>query len=361
MTTFNPKLPKYVMIKESIRKDIDDGVLVKDDKLPPEQILIVRFKASKMTVIRALQELVQEGYLVRAQGSGTFVSSPQKHLPLIGVLVPGFSHGIYSILLRSIEKYTHDLGYSIMLCCTDSNTEKAENFANELINRNAKGIIAVPLERVENDEENMKWYKLFEDANIPVVLLDRGIPSIPHSVLVDTSNEESMVELTTLLKERGFQRLLYIMEDGIQSTTSQNRIKGFFHAAKQEPPAALAEVYNIDFTQSMTQTLENFEQALTDYEPDVVLAYNDVLALELFGLLKRTQTGIGLEVSITGFDDLSFAEAIGLTTVKQPLDDESRMAVHLLHQMINGKSVQSVRLPCQVTERATTKKTISHI
>lgn len=357
MSNPNSKLPKYVKIKECIRKEIDDGILAKDDKLPPEQALIERFDASKMTVIRALQELVQEGYLVRTQGSGTYVSSPQNNLPLIGVLVPGFSHSIYSILLRSIEKYTHDLGYSIMLCCTDVNTEKAETFANELINRNAKGIIAVPLERVNNDEDNVKWYELFEAANIPVVLLDRGIPSIPNSVLVDTTNEQSMAELTNLVKVRGHKRLLYIVEDGVQSTTSQSRIRGFFQAANESPAATFAEVYNMDFTQSRVQTLEQFEQALGEYQPDAVLAYHDVLALELFGLLKRIQTGIGLDVSLTGFDDLSFADAIGLTTVKQPLDEESRTAVYLLDQMIQGNTVESIRLPCTVIERSSTEKT----
>lgn len=358
MGNINPKLPKYVRIKECIRKEIDEGTLVKDDRLPPEQALIERFDASKMTVIRALQELVQEGYLVRTQGSGTFVSSPQKHLPLIGVMVPGFSHSIYSILLRSIETYTHDLGYSIMLCCTDSDTEKAVNFANELINRNAKGVIAVPLEQVENDDENIKWYNLFDEANIPVVLLDRGIPSIEHSVLVDTTNEESMAELTHLMKQRGYQRLLYIMEGGIQSTTSNSRLEGFLRAAKETPAVPFAEVHCMDLTKPMMETLVQFEQILAEYEPDIVMAYHDVLALELFCLLKRTQTGIGSDVSLTGFDDLSFAEAIGLTTVKQPLDAESRTAVQLLHEMIQGNTVKSVRLPCQVIERSTTEQYI---
>lgn len=347
----NPKLPKYGQIKETIRKEIDDGVLAKNEKLPPETALIERFHASKMTVIRALQELVQEGYLIRTRGSGTFVSSPQKHLPLIGVLIPGFSYGIYSILLRSIEKHAHEKGYSIMLCCTDTDTDKVETFAEELINRKAKGIIAAPLERVTNDEANLRWYNMFKNKDIPVVLVDRGIPSIPDSVLVDTNNEESMTQLTLLVKQKGHKRLLYVMNDGIQSTTSESRINGFLHAANEPPSADAAEVYRIDTSQPSMQMLEHFEQALVDFEPTVLLVSNDMLALELFGLLKKIQTGVGMDVSLTGFDDLPFAEAIGLTTIRQPLELVGAKAVELLHLMLQGTQVQSVRLECHIMER----------
>lgn len=351
MNEQNQRLPKYTLIKDTIRKEIDEGILSQNEKLPPETVLIERFQASKMTVVRALQELVQEGYLTRTQGRGTYVTSPQKHLPLIGVLIPGFSHGIYSILLRSIEKHAHEMGYSIMLCCTDTDTDKVESFAEELIKRKATGIIAAPLERVTGDEANVRWYAMFQSANIPVVLVDRGIPSLEHSVLVDTDNEESMTKLTRLVKQKGHKRLLYIMYDGVKSTTSESRIQGFLQAAKEHPSTELAEIYRMDTSLPMQETLERFEQILVEHDPTVLLVSNDLLALELFGLLKKVQTGVGMDVSLTGFDDLPFAEAIGLTTIKQPLEQVGTKAVDLLHQMVLGNPVQSVRLECELIDR----------
>jgi GntR family transcriptional regulator len=70
-------IPLYVQIRESIRKDIHEGRLTIGQKLPPEEELAQQFGVSRMTMRRALNDLVEEGLLYRKQGIGTFVSRPQ--------------------------------------------------------------------------------------------------------------------------------------------------------------------------------------------------------------------------------------------------------------------------------------------
>ncbi|WP_317301646.1 GntR family transcriptional regulator [Ligilactobacillus animalis] len=48
------------------------------DKFYSEAELTKRFHVSSITVIRALKELVAEGFLVRYQGKGTFISRSRK-------------------------------------------------------------------------------------------------------------------------------------------------------------------------------------------------------------------------------------------------------------------------------------------
>src|SRR5438094_7109241 len=45
--------------------------------IPPERQLCVRLGVSRLTLRAAVDQLVQEGYLVRRHGSGTFVSQPK--------------------------------------------------------------------------------------------------------------------------------------------------------------------------------------------------------------------------------------------------------------------------------------------
>lgn len=52
------------------------------DALPPERSLCEAFEISRVTLRRALDELAREGYLVRRQGSGTFVARPKVTQPL---------------------------------------------------------------------------------------------------------------------------------------------------------------------------------------------------------------------------------------------------------------------------------------
>jgi GntR family transcriptional regulator len=63
----------------SIRDEILDLIeaLAVGDALPPERVLAARFQVSRMTLRRAVEELVREGRLERRHGAGTFVAEPK--------------------------------------------------------------------------------------------------------------------------------------------------------------------------------------------------------------------------------------------------------------------------------------------
>jgi GntR family transcriptional regulator len=68
------KTPLYIQLKESIRSSILNGTLKYGDKIPTELELSESYNISRITVRNAILELVEEGYLVKKQGKGTFVS-----------------------------------------------------------------------------------------------------------------------------------------------------------------------------------------------------------------------------------------------------------------------------------------------
>jgi len=70
--------PKYRLIKNTLKKELSSGMFESGDQFYTEAELIKRFDVSSITVIRALNELVAEGYIVRQQGRGTFVSRARK-------------------------------------------------------------------------------------------------------------------------------------------------------------------------------------------------------------------------------------------------------------------------------------------
>ncbi len=61
-------------IKEHLLAGIVSGRWQEGDKIPSEADLCEMFSASRMTANRAVKELTEQGYLVRAQGAGTFVA-----------------------------------------------------------------------------------------------------------------------------------------------------------------------------------------------------------------------------------------------------------------------------------------------
>ena len=65
--------PLYQQLQRALRQAIETRILSPDDALPPERDLATDFAVSRITVRKAIDGLVNEGMLVRRQGSGTFV------------------------------------------------------------------------------------------------------------------------------------------------------------------------------------------------------------------------------------------------------------------------------------------------
>lgn len=72
------RIPKYQKIKEDLLQKIKSGEFQHGDRFYSEAELVKLYNVSSITVIRAIQELANEGYLIRIQGKGTYVSRSRK-------------------------------------------------------------------------------------------------------------------------------------------------------------------------------------------------------------------------------------------------------------------------------------------
>jgi GntR family transcriptional regulator len=66
----------YAKVEESIAAEIAQGEYRPGDQLPTEDELLQRFEVSRITVRRAIQNLVHRGLLEIRRGRGTFVAEP---------------------------------------------------------------------------------------------------------------------------------------------------------------------------------------------------------------------------------------------------------------------------------------------
>jgi GntR family transcriptional regulator len=67
----------YSRVESVLASEIADGVLKVGDQLPTEDTLIARFEVSRITVRRAIQNLVGRGLVEIRRGKGTFVAAPK--------------------------------------------------------------------------------------------------------------------------------------------------------------------------------------------------------------------------------------------------------------------------------------------
>ncbi|MBF0777133.1 GntR family transcriptional regulator [Streptococcus cuniculi] len=99
------KIPKYQQVQNDLRHQIISGKFENGDKFYTEAELTKLYNVSSITVIRAVNELVKDGYLVRQQGKGTFVSRSRK-----GKLVEFSDIEVFSLEEESVKVLTCEKG-----------------------------------------------------------------------------------------------------------------------------------------------------------------------------------------------------------------------------------------------------------
>ena len=81
--------------------------------------------------------------------------------------------------------------------------------------------------------------------------------------------------------------------------------------------------------------------------------------MQAIGIIKvARELGIKVpqDLAILGFDDLDMAEYVGLSTIRQHLDESGRVAAELLLSRLADptRSIQHIKLPLEIIERETT-------
>ncbi|WP_201714751.1 GntR family transcriptional regulator [Rossellomorea arthrocnemi] len=112
----------YEEIMTGLTQYIDSHGLKEGDRIPTEKELGDLFKASRISIRRAIKELVEEGTLKIVRGKGTFVSAPRKEIHLLDL--QGFSEG----LTTDNDTITKDI---ISIQRVDSNKDLDRIFDNQ--------------------------------------------------------------------------------------------------------------------------------------------------------------------------------------------------------------------------------------
>lgn len=95
MTLNAGPVPLYFQLAEDLRKQIASAKLKPGDALPTEEQLCARYGVSRITVRRAVDDLIVEGLIKRRRGVGTFVAEPHaatRSVSLVGSLYEALAY-----------------------------------------------------------------------------------------------------------------------------------------------------------------------------------------------------------------------------------------------------------------------------
>lgn len=111
MINKNSPIPLYYQLKKKIENIIKSGKLKPGDAIPTEIEFMKRYAVSRTTVRNAILQMVNEGYLRRVIGKGTFIKTHPIKSKILGNLI-GFSKEMEQ---KGISHFTKVLGKDIVL------------------------------------------------------------------------------------------------------------------------------------------------------------------------------------------------------------------------------------------------------
>lgn len=100
-----PTLALYEQVKDHITRRIQSGEWPAGHRLPSEHELVAQFGVARMTVNRALRELVDQGRIVRVAGVGSYVAENKPQSTLLQI----------ANIASEIRARGHDYGFALLL------------------------------------------------------------------------------------------------------------------------------------------------------------------------------------------------------------------------------------------------------
>ena len=319
-------------------------------------------RVSHPTVSRALQNspLVNPATAAKirkiAEAAGYRASAVARGLVTrrtrtIGLVVTTVADPFASEVACGIEQAANDHGYAVFLANSNADPERERKVVQELAERRVDGII-VTSSRVGAD-----YLPMLAELNVPMVLVNDQYPGeFVHSVMI--ANQDGSRAATEHLIELGHRRIAYVGDrSGYQSDAE--RLAGYKQALAAAGIEFVAELaVEGDGRPEAAVAAMNGLLKLAD-PPTAVCCYNDMTALGAMRAIRSHGLRVPEDVSVTGFDDLFFAEYLEpqLTTVRQPMRRMGEMAMENLLKLMSGEdSVAQVKVEAELIVRGSTAK-----
>lgn len=186
---------KYASIKTDLSIQILEGRLRPHDRIPSLNEITAKYKVSKITARRVLNDLVNEGLVYASRGRGSFVAehSPQgarhtqnAHVSQIGVV---FEHGGGSFMgdiIMGIDQEAFEHGTSINLCLSNNSYEREAENLQRLVDMGIDRILLFMVLALDDRtiNPNIPLYLALRSRGVRLLLIACEIPSFPIPSIV---------------------------------------------------------------------------------------------------------------------------------------------------------------------------------
>lgn len=333
-------IPRYIQVKRILADRVRTGCYPPGIRIPGERDLANELGVSQMTVNKSILEMVDEGWLYREHGRGTFV--PDDFLPpppetlnigIVSQVEAGRHLEDYYVgsLFRGMQQAVADRSVSFSIMARPS-----ADLYGRLATGAMDGYLLVDLPRELVPDVN----RLRESGRRVVVLSaswpDLGVPC------VDSDNRCGARAAVEHLLNLGHTRIASVFTL-LNTSNSLDR----FHAcnsALAERGIRLPSRFTISTEGAFESVDERNEQVLRLLDradrPTAFFCAGYYSALETIQTIRKSGLTVPGDVSVVAFDDPVSAAHLTppLTTVQQPLEVMGRVAMEKLLRWLTTRA-----------------------
>jgi DNA-binding LacI/PurR family transcriptional regulator len=239
-----------------------------------------------------------------------------------------------------MEQAAREQGYALLLATTGYCADREREMVEDLLKQRVDGLVLTVA-----DADRSELLERLSQESTPFVLAYHE-PSHPYAaVFVD--NHEGMAMATRHLLHAGHTRIAVVTGPTLQSDRAKRRVEGYRAAMRARDLTPLPVIEMPSHTAACAKVMND---QLAQLNPTALLCSNDLLAISVIGVLRRTGRLVPEELAVVGFDGIALGAQLypSLCTVVQPIEQLGRTLVHEILAQLEGASPQHHRLACHI-------------
>jgi LacI family transcriptional regulator len=266
----------------------------------------------------------------------------------LALILSDISNPFWTTVARGAEDAASQQGFNVILCNTDENEAKQEEYLSVLLRKRVDGFLIVPAQSHPHSLEKIQKQK------VPVVVMDRQIQGIS----VDTvrgDSEGGAYLLTQYLLSLGHKRIA-ILSGPPDLSVSIDRVNGMRRALAEV--GISVDERSISYGRfTFDSGWERTRNLVTETPPPTaIVAGNNFIAIGALKALREQGIAVPDDISLTSIDDLPPPMFIDpfFTVVAQPAYEIGRRATQLLLRRItqpDSSEAEEIVLPTELIIR----------
>lgn len=270
---------------------------------------------------------------------------------LIGVLIPILEHPAYSRMASSIEKQLFDRGYRALICNSEEDESREQQYIEMLLQQRVDGII------INSSARDSQSLMALGENDIPIVLFDRNLQDLRCNKVFCDNSMGGFIGMEHLIK-LGHRRIGVVGAPTYPEPIIR-RLKGIREAMTAYNHPDDPELIVTGDSQLFDMGYHAAQQLMDlDDPPTAIFALTDVTAVGVMHAVAERGYKIPQDISVLGYDDIPIASYMipPLTTIAQPIVEMGKVAVDLLLRQLEDEDQepQSAVLETRLVERFST-------